>query len=211
MSLLQSDIESLQKGAINFLYIFVDANAKGLSADIMRKRTEQINKLKEVYQKNPGYTFQELVNFVQYGIVARYNKTPAQLLQTIYEAAVIQPASVGNVTDPTVVEKDSQEAAAQRVEALTANVTDSGKTTKKSFWQDAKSVIEWIVALFVKLFGRNDNVTYNPVTGDWTHSNSPTYTSGTSSASGWIPAIVAGGILFTLYSSSKGKKKKNKE
>ncbi|VBB45215.1 hypothetical protein TRIP_D300129 [uncultured Paludibacter sp.] len=214
MALIQSDIDKLKKGAINFLYIFIDPNAKGLSEDVMNKRTEQINQLKEIYQKNPEYSFQDLVNIVYNGIISRYGETPAQKLQKIFNVSV-RKAAVGS---PSPTESNYELAteedrlAAEAVESISTTVTENGTTKKANFWEDAKNVIEWLVQLFVKIFGGQNNAgIYSPTSGDWKYGNRPLETS--QAGFGIVGYLVLAGIgvsLFMNASKSDKNRKKNK-
>lgn len=199
------DISNLQKSAINFLYIFVAENAS-VSADIKRKRAEQLDQLAKIYRKNTGYTFKQLVEIVQNGIIQRYGKSPEQLLQNIYSVAV-KPTSISGPEDDIL--------SAQQVEAISTTVdTGSGKT-EKNIWKDIKDVIEWLVALLQKIFGTyTDPNIYSPKSKDWTYGNRPTYIEGSASntagMTGILPVVAAGAIVYYLYSSTKKKPSKRK-
>lgn len=197
------DISNLQKSAINFLYIFVAENAS-VSADIKRKRAEQLEELTKIYRKNTGITFKQLVEIVQNGIIQRYGKTPLQLLQNIYSVAVRPTAIAGP-------ENDLQ--AAQAVEAISTTVDTEGGKTNKNIWKDIKDVIEWLVALLQKIFGTyKDPTIYSPTSSDWTYGNRPTYIEGsagsTAGMTGILPVVAAGAIVYYLYSSTKKKPKR---
>ncbi len=202
MALLQNDIKNLKKGAVNFLYIFINPDVKGLSADILRKRNDQINQLKKMVEYNAGYSFQNLVNIVQMGIAERYGKTPGQMLQTIYNAAAVPSyAKVGSIDgeQPSATILEAEE----KVKNLSMTVSDEGETTKeKNVWTDIVSVIDWLIAVVQKLFGRyTDPKVYSPNHPDWTGANAPTwdtYDSGTSNASSMLPILAVGGVLFYM-------------
>jgi len=207
MALIPSDLDKLKKGAINYLYIFIDPNAKGLAPIVMQKRNEQIAALKKIYSYNTGYTFADMVQIIQVGIQQRYSKTPAQLLQKIYETAVGNP-SVGDATTDAIKEQ-----AAIKVHNLTTSVSEGGVTKTSNFWTDAKSVIEWLVEIFTKLFGSKytNPTVYSPDSDHWTYDNQPSESGLSSAGFGVLPMLVVGGVLYTLYSTTqkKGKKKKD--
>lgn len=211
MALIQSYIEKLQKSAINFLYIFIDPKVKGLSDDIMNKRLAQINQLKKIYQKTPGYTFAQLVQIVENGIIERYNQTPAQLLQTIYNAA-IGSDSIGEI--PSLPTPDIKvKTAAESVKNLSVNVSESGSMKKTNLWQDVQSVIEWLVEIFIKIFGdQRDAGVHKPTNEDWIYKNQPVPQYNEAGiGGGWLGYAAAAGIVFFLFKNgkdTKGKKRK---
>lgn len=202
MAILRDDIKYLQKSAINFLYIFVAANAR-VSADIMQKRNDQLNELSKIYQSNPGYSFRELVQFIEAGIISRYGKTPGQLLQQIYSVSASPAVSgVGSLSD---------DEAASAVENISVAVSEDGSSKgNKNVWEDIKNVLEWLVAFLQKIFGSYKNPRdYSPASSDWTYGNRPTYlegsASGKSSLGTLLPVAMTGAVIWFLMKSPNGK------
>lgn len=211
MALFQNDIDNLKKGAINYLYIFADEKA-GLSPDFFVKRNQQIDALKEIYVNNPEYSFTDLVQIINNGIVSRYGKTPAQLLQGIYEAATVKQKSGVGASDTDIDLSDPNELAAleSQVDAYSQNVNGSSK----NFWSDVKSVIDYLVELFLKLFGKNRDITYSPVSRDWTGTNNPLYYKSSTSEAGIgsyiFPIAIGTAIIWFLSTSPNGQNKPKK-
>lgn len=190
------NISNLQKSAINFLYIFVAENAT-VSDQIKHKRAMQIEQLSDIYRKNIGYTFRELVQIVDSGIRQRYGQSPEELLQSIYSVAA-KPAGIGALDDVQ---------SAQAVENISMTVADENGTKKKNIWKDVKDVIEWIVDLLLKIFGtyKNPNI-YSPSSDDWTYANRPKLTESGTGIVTVIPVLATAGIVYFLWKSPNGKK-----
>lgn len=208
MALFQDDIKKLKKGAINFLYVFIDPAAKGLAPVIMQRRTEQLNEIKRIYSNNAGYTLNQLIAIIRAGIQERYGKTPEQMLQTIYNAAAVpasaKMAGIGAETSEIL------QAAAEQVKNLDVTVSDNGTKTKSNFWVDAKKVIDWLVELFQKILGtyRDPNV-YAPKNDQWIYDKAPIIPEGgygedpfkkKSSLGTWLPILLIGGVIYGVQS-----------
>lgn len=207
MALFQNDIKKLKKGAINFLYIFISPEAKGLAPVIMQRRAAQLEEIKRIYSNNADYSLNELIAIIRTGIYERYGKTPEQMLQTIYNAAAVpasaKMAGIGAETTEVL------EQAAQAVQNITVDVNDNGIKKKGNFWQDAKKVIDWLIEVLQKIFGtfRDPNV-YAPRSDQWKYENAPEYPKGgyedpfkkKSSLGTWLPILLVGGVIYGMQS-----------
>ena len=221
-----------------FLYVFISPNAN-LNATIMQKRVEQLSRLKEMYLKDKTYTPDQMIQIIRQGIYEKYGKSPELILQIIFDNAVVIDHKIGDVpidsgvltfdsdsnqyydgsgnafvlnSKGSIVSKNGQSADLQiETPASLDNLNVASPGTKTTFWDDVKSVIDWIVGLLAKLGVTTGNriSTYSPCTTDWSQLNT---TSSLSSAGigDYIPYVIGGSILYYLISQSKSKKKSKK-
>lgn len=218
MALFKSDIESLEKSAPNFLYIFIDEKTKGLSKDIMNKRKTQLAELVKIYQYQSDYSLTDLVNIIRMGLAKRYNKTPNQLLQLIYDNAVL-PEGIGNTIPTPGVDPGKSPAhqqAAEKIKALTTTVTNpaTGAKSNANLWGDIASLLEWLIAVLNRIFGNYTKPsTYNPKWEDWAYGNAPTFnqTKDAETGSYILPVLSVAGILVFLANTKQKKGDKQRK
>ena len=219
-----------------FLYVFVDAKAN-LPKDILDKRSNQIWWLQQIDAFNLVYNYDQLLDLVRDGIIRKYGKSPEMVLQIIYDNAVrINKQAVGSGLDSgvltfdpevnqyydgsgnafvldksgNVVSKNGQytDLTIESPSNLDdIKITPASSGTKSTFWTDCASVIEWLVNLLKSIGIVNKNTgslgTYSPNTLDWSKVNN----NQSAGFSGIVPVLLAGGIVYTLYTESKKGKK----
>ena len=181
--------DMLERAAIWFLYIFIAADAP-LNDKIMRKRSNQIKWLKRLDAINAVYSYGDLVNIVEQGIVKRYGKTPAQLLANIYNTATTGIRSTENPV-AAIVE--------------TAKDLDTGKVENKNFWQSLDDVITFIREILKILGIQTSETDIKPMPQEWQQPNRNT---GLASVGDILPWVLTGTIIYSLYKSSDKKPKK---
>jgi hypothetical protein len=106
----------------------------------------------------------------------------------------ILPGSVTTIENPTNIE----------------NISVSASTTKSTFWDDVKSVIDWIVNLLQQLGITNSSInkTNFPTSTDWSTLDTSTSSAGIGN---YLPYIVAAGIVITLITNKEKSKKSIKK
>lgn len=198
--------KNLRNSANWYLYIFIDGAAK-LPAAIMNKRSEQIKMLNNMAKLSLTYSFTDCVNIVRQGIFDRYGKTPAEVLQVIFDAATTKVSGIGSPLSESLSDNANL---TSKIELDTTD-PDTKETTKKNIWTDIASVITWIVELLGKLgLMSNVNVYKNtPQYPDW---NGVDSSSGTNLSS-LLPILAVGVGGYALFNSAKkgDKKKKSKK
>lgn len=201
-----------------FLYIFIDPSVDNKA--ILKKRNKQVSLLKKIDKWNLVYNYDQLVNIVYNGIVKRYGKTPVQVLDLIYKRATaisgisgLEDLSIEVLPDDQEIQKlPTYKDSAGNVYDSTTNkmVKDSsGKIIRqnKNFWNDAGSVVEFLVKI-LKLLGLDlSDKTMQPAPADWSY-----YTENKSEANiaGSLPIVVGGVILYYLFSTAGKKSGKSK-
>ena len=200
MNGLFSDI--LEKCAHWFLYIFIAADAP-LNSTIMRKRANQIKWLKRLDAMNSVYNYNDLVLIVQRGIIARYGKTPAEVLTTIYNTAK------GNTgVSSAISDKATADALTNLKNLKLTQTTTSGKTTSDmTLWEGIEEAWEFIKDVLTFLgFGKEADI--KPTVTDWPR---PDKSNTTLSAVGDVlPWAMAGGIIWFLSTGQQSGKPKKK-
>lgn len=182
---------SLKKVAHWFLYIFIAADAE-LPAAIMSKRKRQIDWLKKLDKWNTYYNFNQLVQIVSEGIQERYKKTPAEVLQLMYNTVTTVPNS-GVGTAENIV-------SAVGVENL-KNLAVEANGQKTNIWSDIASVIEWLVQLVQSLGITSKRDTWTSSTPDYKDwSGEYKSNAGIGSA---LPYVVGGVIIYYLFTKTK--------
>ena len=213
----------LKKSANSYLYIFIDNNANMGSA-IMKKRTYQINRLKQISSLPFTPSFDECVKIVKDGIVEQYAMHPAQVLDTIYNVAIQTNNSsgvsgfdlngnyvktdFGSISDPKNYNPMTNKPYTSVNEVAFKKVDSTTGTTvqpKGTFWADCASVIEWIVTLFNSLgitHGQNLENTI-PDGTEWTGSNLGNSEAGIGT---YLPIVAGAAIVYYLFTNTGDKK-----
>lgn len=202
----------LMKCANWFLYIFIAPNAD-LPSKVMEKRSRQIAILQKIDKWNIYYNYDQLVKIVFDGIVKRYGKTPAEMLELIYKNST----SVNSIG--LVVEYLPDDDEIKMLDTYTDNkgnifdsktdklVRDStGKVYRQSgdLWKDIASVIEWFVEILNKIrFNSSTYRTANPSQTDWYYDTGYKQNAGLTQA---LPVVIGGVVLYYLFTKSKTKK-----
>ena len=198
----------LEKCANWFLYIFIHPDA-GLSSAIMKKRAKQIEVLKVIDTFALFNSYQGLVNAVEKGIKKKYGLTPVQVLSMIYNINVAKVAGVGAVYSGTYFDGtnwvNGDTGALLPIEEQVAATRLAGEiqSNNSNFWSSFRTVIEWLVDLFVKLGIGKKKDDFTPGTSspaDWDYTGNGLEES---SMSGTIPYIVGGVVLYYLFTRVK--------
>jgi len=203
-----------------FLYIFVDPSVDNKT--ILKKRNKQIELLKKIDKWNWIYNYNQLVSIVHEGIVRRYVKTPAQVLDTIYKKSVgisgisgLEDLTIEVLAEPEEIKKlpTYKDSAGNIYDSSTNQIIQdkNGNIIKqnKNFWKDLGSVIEWLVNILKSLGLSFNDSTIKPAPADW----SP-YTTGQKSEAniaGALPFVVGGVLLYYLFSTVGKKSGKSKK
>ncbi|MEI7504107.1 MAG: hypothetical protein WCJ61_12570 [Paludibacter sp.] len=189
-----------KKGAGAYLYIFI-AHDANMGDAIMTKRANQIINL-DAISKLPGTpNFNQLVEIVRAGIIERYGMTPNEVLSKIYHLATTSPA----VGSP---ETDAAKAKALAEMTVLANDSTTGAKKETNFWDDVKSIIEWIIqqlnALGIVKAKSKEETT--PISTDW--GKIPTDSNISSAGMGtYLPYIFGAAIVYTLFTNGTKKSK----
>lgn len=215
----------LQKSANSYLYIFIDQRANMGSA-IMKKRTYQINRLKQISSLPFTPSFDECVKIVKDGIVEQYGKHPAQILEDIYNVAVqtspIRSSGVsgfdlngnyvksdwGSIYDPSKYNPmtNAPYKSVNEMSFATKDLTTGTLVKPKStFWKDCASVIEWIVSLFNQLDITHGQTLENtiPDGNEWTDGNLGINNAGIGT---YLPIVAGAAIVYYLFTNTGDKK-----
>lgn len=196
MNGLFSDI--LEKCAHWFLYIFIAADAP-LNSTIMRKRANQIKWLKRLDAVNSTYNYNDLVLIVQRGIIARYGKTPAEVLTTIYNTAK------GNTgVSSAISDKATADALTNLKNIELTQTTSTGTTEVKNFWDGLDEVLTFIKEILT-ILGIGNTTEIKPTPYEWQKPDSGNTV--LSAVGDILPWAMAGSIVL-LLSTSKSKKEK---
>ena len=200
MNGLFSDI--LEKCAHWFLYIFIAADAP-LNSTIMRKRANQIKWLKRLDAANSVYNYNDLVLIVQRGIIARYGKTPAEVLTTIYNTAK------GNTgVSSAISDKATADALTNLQNLKFTQTTSTGTTELMTFWDGLNEVISIIKQILELLgIGRLEEIKASP--REWVVPDKGSNTT-LSSVGDVLPWAMAGGIIWFLSTGQQSGKPKKK-
>lgn len=199
MNRLFSDI--LEKCAHWFLYIFIAADAP-LNSTIMRKRANQIKWLKRLDAVNSTYNYNDLVLIVQRGIIARFGKTPAEVLTTIYNTAK------GNTgVSSAISDKATSDALANLKNIELTQTTSTGTTEVKNFWDGLDEVLTFIKEILT-ILGIGNTTEIKPTPYEWQKPDSGN--TALSSVGDVLPWAMAGGIIWFLSTGQQSGKPKKK-
>lgn len=199
MNGLFSDI--LEKCAHWFLYIFIAADAP-LNSTIMRKRANQIKWLKRLDAVNNVYNYNDLVLIVQRGIIARFGKTPAEVLTTIYNTAK------GNTgVSSAISDKATADALTNLQNLKLTQTTSTGTTEVKNFWDGLDEVLTFIKEILT-ILGIGNTTEIKPTPYEWQKPDSGNTT--LSSVGDVLPWAMAGGIIWFLSTGQQSGKPKKK-
>ena len=202
-----------------FLYIFIDPSVNNKT--LLNKRNKQIELLKRFDKLSLIYNYNQLVNIVYDGIVRRYGRTPAQVLDMIYKKSVgisgisgLEDLTIEVLAEPEEIKKlpTYKDSAGNVYDSSTNQIIQdkSGNVIKqnKNFWKDLGSVIEWLVNILKSLGLSLNDSTIKPAPADWSYYTDTKKTE--SNIAGALPIVVGGVLLYYLFSKTGKKKKANK-
>ena len=187
-----------------FLYIFIAEDAP-LNSAIMKKRANQIAWLKRLDAINPTLSYADLYNIVYDGIVAKYGKTPEEILTLLYNTGNGTVTGIGE----SVLDSETEKAKQNLNNFVLETAQGDGTKKKQNFWETLNSVVDYIGEIVNMLGVNNQLSSVQPAPSDWYKPTGQQVM--LSSLHGFLPYAVGAAIVYFMYQNSNNSDKRKKK